>query len=144
MSVEEYTQWVDKIMSFNTVDAARTTSLPLSDEGPVLASWDDILNKPIKGRHKSTKSKGDLFDEMAEACQEDAVELPKGAKVRVYWTELKRWYKATVTSSKMVADENGQRYRATHVTYDAADGWRKKADLSYTHCLEDIDWAMVD
>ena len=57
MSVEEYTQWVDKIMSFNTVDAARTTSLPLSDEGPVLASWDDILNKPIKGRPKSTKSK---------------------------------------------------------------------------------------
>ena len=35
MNVLEYTHWIDKIMSFKTVDASRTTSLPVCDEGPI-------------------------------------------------------------------------------------------------------------
>ena len=55
---------------------------------------------------------------------------------------MRKWYNATVTSTRNARDENGDAYKLTRVLYDAADGWCTKQELTYTHCLEDIDWAL--
>jgi len=68
--------------------------------------------------------------------------LAPKTRIRVYWTELRKWYNATVTSTRNARDENNNPYKLTRVLYDAADGWCTKEELTYTHCLEDIDWAL--
>ena len=38
---------------------------------------------------------------------------------------------------------DGETYRATRVVYDASDGWTRKDELTYVHCLEDITWSLL-
>ena len=140
MSVVEYTTWIDKIMQFKTVDASRTTSLPVCDAGPVLGAWNNWLDKPVP---KTKRGQHDAFDEAAQHHQDDSTVLAPKTRLRVFWTGLQKWYHATVISSRSASDENGATYRATKVLYDAADGWCTKHELTYTHCLEDIDWALA-
>ena len=142
MTVNEYTYWIDKIMGFQTVDAARTTSLPLCDEGPVLAAWEEALSRAPKRTNRRNIT--DAFDEAAAKDAEHgaSVALAPQTRIRVFWTGLRKWYTATVTSSRQSQDENGAKYRITRVLYDAADGWSTKRELAYSHCLEDEDWAL--
>jgi hypothetical protein len=143
MSVQEYVGWIDKIMNFRTVDATRTTSLPLCDVEPVLAAWDDMLNSTPRRTKARSKGGHDAFDVAASQHTEAPTVLAKGTRIRVYWTGLQKWYHATVQSTKTAKDENNEKYRVTRVLYDAADGWNTTADLTYTHCLEDIDWTLA-
>ena len=52
MSVVEYTHWIDKMMGFTTVDATRTTNLPMCDEGPALGAMQDLLERHGQNKRK--------------------------------------------------------------------------------------------
>ena len=142
MSVVEYTHWIDKMMGFTTVDATRTTNLPMCDEGPALGAMQDLLERR---RPRQTQTRGrDAFDDEIENENVDPQHavLRAGTRIRVYWTGLRKWYNATVTQCKRVRDVDGG-YMTTGVTYDAADGWATAAELKYVHCLDDETWAML-
>ena len=100
-----------------------------------------MCRTPRRNKKATNKEGHDAFDAEANAHHDPPVVLAKGDKIRVYWTDLHKWYVATVQSSKTARDENNATYRLTKVLYDAADGWSTTAELTYSHCLEDIDWA---
>ena len=104
----------------------------------------DALLAPAKAKAKPRGNVPDAFDaEMEDAAPEPALALANGTKVRVYWTDLRKWYTATVVSSKAAKDERGQPYRLTKLKYDAADGWTTDKELTYSHCLDDETWSLA-
>ena len=95
-----------------------------------------------KPANKRAATQEDQFDQEAQQQADEYVTLETGTKVRVYWTGLRKWYTAKVTSSRMVTHD-GETYRATRVVYDASDGWTRKDELTYVHCLEDVTWSLL-
>ena len=84
-------------MGFTTVDATRTTNLPMCDEGPALGAMQDLLERR---RPKQARARGrDAFDDEIENEPADPqhAALANGTRIRVYWTGLRKWYNATVT-----------------------------------------------
>jgi len=65
-------------MGFKTVDAARTTNLPVCDEGPMLGQMEALL-APAQAKAKPRSGTADAFDATAEQTPpEAAVALEKG------------------------------------------------------------------
>ena len=99
------------------------------------------------GDKETTAKKGglDTFDaEAARPPQVPPTVLKKGTRISVFWTEMNEWFDATVTSSRLEIGDDGQEQRATHVTYDAVGPWTKGRDLKYWHCLDDVEWELVE
>ena len=135
MSKQEYAHWVDKLMGVTHIDTARTTNLPVMDMADAIAAW------------------GDKLDVEAGLAEWDAPTLPtepgtalaKGARITVYWTDMKTWFNGTCTSSRLEPADGGGTQRSTYIVYDAVDAWSKctAAQLRECHCLDDEQWHYI-
>ena len=147
MTTVEYTSWIDRMFKVRRLDATRTTSMPVMDAEDLYAPIEaEITARERRGKRKRDDT-ADAFDEAA-AQQPAAAErpLPKGTRIRVYWTELDEWYEAAVLSSRMERGDDGEMQRATHVVYDAVGAWSSSTakQLTYWHCLSDEAWAVSE
>eukprot|EP00966_Prymnesium_polylepis_P067943 1579304-Prymnesium_polylepis.1 len=78
LGVDEYCHWMDEIMKVQSIDAARTTSLPCTDAADALAGWHDVLNDK-EPPSDSWQSQPDTLSDTA---------LAKGTRIAVYWTGM--------------------------------------------------------
>ena len=124
-------------MSYDHVDATRTTNLPVMDAADVMQAWPALLKEPAaQGKRKRTER--DAFvDDVAERHDDILPPLDKGTRVDVFWTEERQWYTATVTSWCWEDGDDGHRQRATRMVYDAVEGWHAEP---HWHCLDDVTW----
>lgn len=137
LTAGEYAKWVDKIMSYDHVDATRTTNLPVMDAADVMQAWPALLKEPAtQGKRKRTER--DAFDEdVAERHDDVLPPLDKGTRVDIFWTEERQWYTATVTSWCWEDGDDGHKQRATRMVYDAVAGYHAEP---HWHCLDDVTW----
>ena len=126
LGADEYCHWMDEIMKVTHIDAARTTNLPCFDAADALSGWAGQLD--------------DAFD-TPEQPNTPTPPLAKGTRVSVFWTDMGEWYHGTVTSSRIDATEDGDRYRATRIQYDPVGKWRTDY---YWHSLDDERYDILE
>ena len=132
---QEYAAWIDKLMSVRRIDTARTTSLPVMDAADAIALWGEQLN--VKTNHLEKWG-----DDAPDTAAPPPPPLKPGARVSVYWTELRQWYTGTYTSSRVEKGDDGAPQRASRIVYDAVGTWSQctAAQLTYYHLLDDEAW----
>ena len=138
ISKREYALWVDKLMSVQRIDTARTTSLPVMDAADAIAMWGDQLNV----RDVDKLERWDDAQPQSSAAPPAPSVLQPGDRIEVYWTDLKEWFCGTFTSSRIEDADGGGKQRSSRIVYDATGPWAQctPKDLTYWHCLDDELW----
>ena len=138
ISKREYALWVDKLMSVQRIDTARTTSLPVMDAADAIAMWGDQLNV----RDVDKLERWDDAQPQSSAAPPTPSVLQPGDRIEVYWTDLKEWFCGTFTSSRIEDADGGGKQRSSRIVYDATGHWAQctPKDLTYWHCLDDELW----
>ena len=137
MTVQEYGDWVDKLMAVKRIDTARTTSLPVMDVAEAIAAWGDELHVTENGAMAEWTE--------PETPAPDPPPAPPGTRITVYWTELDEWFSGTLTSSRLEDADGGGKQRSSRVVYDKTGLWTraKDKDLVYWHNLSDELWKVM-
>ena len=138
ISKEEYSEWIDKLMSVRRIDTARTTSLPIMDAADAIAAWGDELRIDGSAMLETWNEHGSAPPSRAPPPPD----LNPGDRISVYWTELQAWYQGTFTSSRVEDADGGGKQRASRIVYDATGTWAQCSakQLTYWHCLDDETW----
>ena len=135
MTKQEYSLWVDKLMSIKRIDTARTTSLPVMDAADAIAAWGDQLH--VEGGKQLDK----WVDEPTVTTVAPSP-LKTDDRVSVYWTDMSEWFEGTFRTSRVEDADGGGKQRTSCIVYDAKGPWEQctQKQLTYWHCLDDEQW----
>ncbi|MDC0525696.1 site-specific integrase [bacterium] len=140
MTKQEYGDWVDKLMAVRRIDTARTTSLPVMDLAGAIEAYGEQL-----------KVEAPAFDSMWDApapvpTRVAPAPLKRGARVSVYWTDMKEWLTGTFATSRVEEADGGGKQRSCCIVYDPHGPWStcNKRQLTYWHCLDDELWTPIE
>ena len=136
MTKQEYSLWIDKIMQVKRIDTARTTNLPIMDAADAIAAWGTQLHE------KGTDRLEQWTDEPAPTHVAPPAPLRRGARLSVYWTDMREWFTGTYKTSRIESADDGSKQRASCVVYDPVGPWAQCAarQLTFWHCLDDEQW----
>ena len=134
MTKQEYAGWVDKLMSVQRIDTARTTNLPVMDAADAFSLWGDQL------RDEGTQAQH--WRAPAVEAEVGPAPLKRGERLSIYCTDNDEWYQGTYVTSRVEDADGGGKQRTSCIVYDAAGPWAQcsKKDLTYWHCLDDEQW----